>query len=155
MADLALVPTKNRGRLSNAEIASRRKQVFDLRREGLSVTEISERLGWPYATVWQNIHSAIRQMDVTATLEAEVAIDLARLEDIIRIHWPQVKARDLDSTYVVLKALERKAKLLGLDSPKKVDVRVLVAQWAEAQGLEPAIVQDIVSGMLLETRDPT
>jgi hypothetical protein len=55
-------------------------------------------------------------------------------------------AGDLDSFAATLKLMERRAKLLGLDAPKKFDVRAIIVQFAEDNGLDPEETVALVVG---------
>jgi len=51
-------------------------------------------------------------------------IQVQRYEGLIRTHWPLAMKGNKGSGELVLKAMKDENKLLGLDSPQRVDIRV-------------------------------
>lgn len=49
---------------------------------------------------------------------------MTRYEHIIRANWPRAMKGDLGATDRVLKAMKDQNKMLGLDAPQKIDMRV-------------------------------
>lgn len=126
----------------------RRKTVWDMRMAGFTMDEIARKMSIPSGTVKSDIHRELNQIDITRQLESEVIIDLARLERLLRSYWTKAMEGDLDSAIFCMKVLERKSKLLGLDAPKRVDVRQLVVEWAVKEGFDPEDVLPIASQLI-------
>jgi hypothetical protein len=82
----------------------------------------------------------VRDIDVTRYLDTEVKYDLTRIERLIAAYWKRAVAGDLNAAKFVDQMLGRKHKLLGMEAPKKVDIRALVVAWAESRGLPPEAV---------------
>jgi len=57
-------------------------------------------------------------------LRAYQQIQVGRYENIVRVHWPEAMKGSKGATELVLKAMKDENKLLGLDSPQRVDIRV-------------------------------
>jgi hypothetical protein len=63
--------------------------------------------------------------EMNQDLRAYQQIQVSRYEGIIRTHWPAaMTGKDKGATEIVLKAMKDENKLLGLDSPQRVDIRV-------------------------------
>lgn len=123
--------------------------------QGMQQWEIAAVLGVSERTVQNYLSRAIASVDVTAMLEQEVAVDLSRIEALINAYWRSAIGKseeggNLDHAHFVLKALDRKAKLLGLDAPKRVDVYAVIERWAEKEGLDPGAVVEAVGTLLPE-----
>lgn len=146
-------------RASQSEVQRRQKAVWDLKLQGKPVVEIAAITGLSERTVYNHLNRAVTEVDVTAMLEQEVAVDLGRIEALINAFWPSAigKSEDganLDHAHFVLKALDRKAKLLGLDAPKRIDVYGIIEQWAMKEGLDPTAVIEVVGTLLPEPKAP-
>ena len=136
-----------------------RQRVWDLKRTGSSTAQIAEMVGMSERNVRHIVRRTVAEIDVTSWLEDEVAVDLARLEGLLKVWWPyatdvpQDGRPDLEAAFFLLKLLERKSRLLGLDAPKRVDVRALIIQWAEDHGLDPDDVIDATADLLPRPSD--
>jgi hypothetical protein len=132
-----------------------RQRVWNLKKEGSSTSEIAQMVGMSERNVRHIIRRTVAEIDVTSWLENEVAVDLARIEGLLKVWWPYATdvpqngdRPDLEAAFFLVKLLERKARLLGLDAPKRVDVRALIVQWAEDHGLDPDDVIDATADLL-------
>ena len=101
------------------EIAERDSAALKLRREGKGVAEIAAKLGFPSISA---AHGAIRRG--FNTLREEPAednrlLDLARVDFIIEILTPQVKKGNLGAMDRYFRAIDYRAKVLGLYAPAK------------------------------------
>ena len=52
-------------------------------------------------------------------------------------HWEKAIHGDVNSTRTVLTIMDRRAKLLGLDAPQRLDVTGWIREMAEAEGIDP------------------
>ena len=62
-------------------------------------------------------------------------LELARLDVAQRAIWKKVVKGDLAAIDRLLKIMQRRAKLIGLDAPVKLDVRQMVRETAAELGL--------------------
>lgn len=100
----------------------RRRKVFELRCIGMSYPQIATALGCGVTTAWEDVqaelHECIRQNGTN--------IDTIRQMEIERCHavmvamWPKVRAGGEKAATAYLKAMERLARLQGLDTPVKI-----------------------------------
>ena len=111
------VPRPKETKPSRLGQTERQRQAIELRRAGHTFDDIGTALG----ITRQSAHDLVmRALDAfkadTAELVAEHrALDVARMEEIVRILWPRVQEGHLDSVDRVFKAAQRKAALLGMD----------------------------------------
>ena len=102
--------------LSRIERAAR---AFALRKAGLSYRDIGIELGVNHVTVYKDVQASIKQfLDEAREHHTQImAIEAARLDDLQRVMWEQAAMGDRRAIETVLKIMERRAKLLGLDTP--------------------------------------
>jgi len=112
--------SKTSARVTKAE--ELRQAALSLRRGGATFAGIATTLNIPKSTAHKAVSTAI------ATLREEnreLALELMTLEanrlDAMQMGiWPDAVSGDIPSIHAVLKIMERRAKLLGLDAPTKV-----------------------------------
>ncbi|MDH5508833.1 MAG: hypothetical protein OEZ32_00595 [Nitrospinota bacterium] len=101
----------------------RKREAVQLRKEGLTLAKIGQRLGVSAVMVHKYIKSELEAIRAdtheTAIMERDIA--LLRLESIIGISYKKAKEGDWKAASLMLKAMERQAKLLGLDAPTKLE----------------------------------
>jgi hypothetical protein len=71
------------------------------------------------------------------SIEVERAVDVARIERLIRSLWSDATSGRWQAVDRVLKLLERKSALLGLDAPRSIDVTARIREEAERYGVDP------------------
>ncbi len=108
------------------EIALRREKAAQLQQEGNSVRAIAELLGVGRSTVSDDIKAVRTEAKENSIEFRNQWIDLhtERLEEVVRVFYPSMQAGDLQSALILLKVLERQAKLLGLDAPTSTSLNV-------------------------------
>lgn len=124
-------------------IAQRRRLIFQLRAEGRTIQQIATALGLSWSIVQRDSARAVADIDVTKYLDAELTYDLQRIESLISAYWDRAVRGDLNAAKFINEMLARKHKLLGMEAPKRVDIRALIATWAQAKGLGES-VQDVI-----------
>lgn len=127
--------------IKTIETKQRHEQALVLRRAGLSLREVADRLGYKTPSAVQKaIMGALqRPIDEAATalrlLEAErldrlqlnlwgVATNTAKQTVVIKgkdVEVPYPILEQISATRAVLKIMERRARLLGLDAPTKTE----------------------------------
>lgn len=100
----------------------RQQAALELRRSGLSYSEIAHRIGIGKTTAHRLIEDAIREASATINDEAREmkALELSRLDGMLAGLWTDARRGNVQAVDRVLKIMERRAKLLGLDAPVKV-----------------------------------
>lgn len=108
--------------MSNAKSPARTERAaraFALRKAGLSYRDIGAELGVSHVIVYRDVQASIKQfLDEAREHHTQImAIEAARLDDLQRVMWEQAAMGDRRAIETVLKIMERRAKLLGLDTP--------------------------------------
>lgn len=100
----------------------RQQQAVELRRAGRSYREIARQVGIGVASAHRLVAAAIAE--ARTTVQEDVvelrALELSRLDGMLGGLWPEARRGNLGAVDRVLKIMERRAKLLGLDAPAKV-----------------------------------
>lgn len=114
-------------------------QALELRRQGQTFEEIAKRVGYAdraaaHKAVMTALRTALRE-----PAEAVRELELQRLDAVIVAMWPGMTAGDPKSAAVVLRALERRSVMLGLDEPSRsrveIDLRKVSEQVAAEYGM--------------------
>ena len=108
-----------------AKIAAQQIQCYELRLTGMSIDGIAAATGIPRSTVSDRIQSHIK-LQIQPLADELRAIEVARLDRYLekldaQIQEDRAVARN---TEVAVKVAERRAKLLGIDAPEKVEAIV-------------------------------
>ena len=82
-----------------------------------------------------------QRIDAQETATAE---ELARLSAAEEAIWPKIIAGDLLAIDRLLRIMERRAKLLGLDAPKRIDITSRLLDLARHAGLDENDAQEAV-----------
>lgn len=104
-----------------AEAAGRARQALQLRINGATFTAIAETLDVSPSTAHKYVARALADIpraeaDELRTLECQ------RLDALQRAHWEMALAGDAAATDRVIRIIDRRAKLLGLDAPQQVEI---------------------------------
>jgi hypothetical protein len=128
----------------------RQVEALKLRRAGKSFADIAQRLGYAsrsnaYTAVMHALRRTLQEpADEVRRLEIE------RLDGLLSGLWERAAAGHLPSVDRVLAIMDRRAKLLGLDAPTRVDITARLRERAIAEGLDPdevvAAAQRIIRG---------
>lgn len=139
------MPSKSKRQPAERE---RALKALAMRREGLPYRVIAERLDWGDESSAR--YAVARLLDRTEAEEvAEMRyIEGERLDELQRTHWAVALAGDLDAGKMVLKVMERRARLFGLDAPSKVAVEQMTSVEFAEQFVE--LVGRMDSRMLAE-----
>ncbi|MBP2325344.1 Ni,Fe-hydrogenase III large subunit [Kibdelosporangium banguiense] len=97
--------------------AERRARALELRKAGASYEQIAQQCGYSHRGT---AHRAVMQAlaSVADELAADVRdLELTRLDSMLMGLWRAARDGDGSAVDRVLKIMERRAKILGLDSP--------------------------------------
>ncbi len=110
-----------RGRAKTAksavETAEKYAQILELRKQGKSLQQIADELGYAGPS---GVHQALtRAIERTVSEPAEDVrvLELLRLDRLFEKAWKKIEADDLSTADLVLRLMARRAKLLGMDAP--------------------------------------
>lgn len=115
--------------------AERRAYVLQLRKGGATYDAIAQAAidkfgvehlpaGYDCRYVWKDVRRELDRLraEIAESSEAIVTLEEQRLDAMITVLWPQVAKGNQGAVDRVLRIMERRAKLLGLDAPTKADV---------------------------------
>lgn len=112
-----------RQRNTGSRIAAeeRRRIALELRKAGATFEQIGKSLGIRKQSAHELVAKALKEAETkTAETAAQVkALELMRLDDLLKGLWPAASKGNPQSVEKALKVMERRAKLLGLDAPTK------------------------------------
>jgi len=108
----------------------RERRAITLRMAGATYRQIGEELGVSGQAAWGSVDRALRRVAKHTNEDAEKLrrIELRRLEKLHLLVWKEALGKDtkIKARYAAidrcLKIAERRARLMGLDSPQAVDV---------------------------------
>ena len=98
-----------------------RRQAVELRRMGKTYQQIAQLLGMAKSSVHKTVTRALMDLQAEIDRDAQwvLAQELDRLDNLQYGYWIQAIEGDVPSGAQILKIMERRAKLLGLDKPDK------------------------------------
>ena len=103
--------------------AERRQKSLDLRIAGARYRQIGAQLGVSYQTAYRDVQTALGEL---ATLQAGKAehlreLEVERCDKLQMALWPKARSGDEKAARTVIAVMDRRAKLLGLDAPTKLE----------------------------------
>ena len=100
----------------------RTEKAVALRLTGLLLREIGARLGVTRGRVSQMINAYLAEVRGRTLMGAEqlLALELSRIDALLMALWPNRKLPK--SASAILRVLERRHKLLGLDAPNRAEL---------------------------------
>lgn len=131
------MPNHNMTSPKYLEAVERARKALELRKAGYGFQIISEQLGYSDSS---GAYRAVRRALMRTIQEPadEVRkLELERLDKILTALWPAAIAGKWLAIDRVLLIMERRARLLGLDAPTKVDITQRIREVAEEAGLDP------------------
>lgn len=110
------------GQKENA--AERRVNALNLRKSGASFRQIGDQLGVDAATAYRDVQRALADLAKEQRESAEQLrqLELERLDALQIALWVQARQGNQGAVDRVLRIMERRARLLGLDAPTKADI---------------------------------
>ena len=124
------------------EVLEREAQVLRFRRAGLTFDMIAQRLGYSHASGAHKAYINACKRIVYSDVEEVRREEQDRLDIALSAIWPNVLRGDTPSIVAMVRIMERRAKLLGLDMPVRVQQEVTV--WNGDGDLDREI-QDLIS----------
>ncbi len=104
------------------ERRKRDSKVYELRIQGFTFDQIATEVGFNGPSgAWQAYERIKNEMIFESVDEAR-KLELMRLDELQFSLWDRAINGDLPAANCVLKVMDRRAKLLGLDKPEKVEV---------------------------------
>ena len=119
------------------EVRVRELLVLELRLAGASYTQIQSEVGFKGPS---GVHYALKRAMERNTIEGTDqlrALECGRLDKMQAAIWPQVLRGDAEAVRTVIRIMQRRALMMGLDAPIKIDIEARIREDAIAEGLDP------------------
>lgn len=117
------------GHMLDEELLARRTKVMFLRNAGATWQAISKEVSVSIATCRKDYAVVCRDINNEQPADV-VARHRAVIFDIQRANYPAMMRGDKDAAATILRALDREAKLLGLDAPTRILASVSDVEFA-------------------------
>lgn len=124
------------------EVLIKERAVLQLRREGKLWDEIAREVGYASASGAQRAHVRALDRIVYDDVKATRLQEQDRLDMLMQANWAAAMRGHIDSGVFVLRVMERRAKLLGLDMPTRIETTLTV--W-DGTGEFDAELREILS----------
>ena len=113
--------------------AQRAHRAFELRKQGWSYREIAKELGTSHQTIAKDLKKIFdAYLEQSLEMRAyEVSLEQARLDDMWQSVYADFRTGNVKAADQLIKIMERRAKLLGLDTvqtSKQISVSVTPEQ---------------------------
>lgn len=102
------------------------REVFQLRRQGMSMWDIAEQLEISEADVKRGMAAAQKaaaQLLNDGTKVELLSLEVMRLDELQNAYWQAALSGDTRAADIVLKVIDKRTKMLGLDESVTVDAR--------------------------------
>lgn len=124
-----------RGAVERITRIERRIQALHLRRAGVSQRDIAAQLKVSLRTIQRDLEAALADLAAEQRQGAEAlrTLEAERLDALQVAYWPKAMAGDLPAAQLVLRILERRARLFGLDAQPDVALpanTVIILRWS-------------------------
>jgi hypothetical protein len=113
------------------DLILRESEVMTLRRAGNTWDEISRQLGYSSPAATYRIFQKALEKHVVPKIEELRAIETNRLDGLTLALWPKAESGDIRAIEAIVKLMERRARLLGLDAPTKIQAEVINYEGGE------------------------
>lgn len=134
------------------EARERQAQAIQLRIAGANLTQIAQRLGYKNPSgAHQAIMAALRDMLPEQDRADARRLELAKLDRLEMSAWNRAlgDGEDADkAAYTILRCIGQRSKLLGLEAPAAVDVRVREGELVHVE------ILDVLNEQTLEALRP-
>ena len=120
----------------NADTDRKRVEALGMRLAGASYAQIGERLKCTRTSAFRYVQAALRLHTYEAVAEVR-RIEEMRLDRLLMTYWPMAVRGDQKAADYVLRLMERRADLLGLDEPRRMTISIeeQARMVSEANGL--------------------
>ena len=107
------------------QLFEKERQVLAYRQGGATFDQIAQRLGYSNESGARAAFRRAMERIKDDAINSEMReLHRQRLEIALKAIWPQVLQGDFEAIKLMLKILERDAKLYGIDAPIKTEVEV-------------------------------
>lgn len=114
-----------RGKAYDPELIDKERKALELRRAGMSYDEIAVAVGYTRSSgAWNAVQRAMKRTLRESGADEVRDQELDRLDRLQRAVWPRAIQGDLPAVGAVLRIMERRSKMLGLDAPITANIAV-------------------------------
>ena len=100
----------------------RQLKALELRKAGVSYEDIAKALGWAHKNgAWYAVKHAIALVK-REPAQALITLEAERLDKMQQALWAKAIKGDYGAVDRIIKLMERRARLLGLDAPESVEL---------------------------------
>jgi hypothetical protein len=138
--------------LSEVEMRQRESEIVELRTEGFVWREIAQRVNMSTAGVAKAYDRALTRI-IAPSIERHRTTELDRLDILQRVYWQPAINGNLRAADFVLRVIEKRAKLLGLDAPIKIQTEVVTYDGTDLDAEVERFARLIEAGTLRDTTD--
>jgi hypothetical protein len=132
-------------RKDDPDVIDKERQVVELRRAGATYEECARAVGYATAQgAYLAYHRALKRTLLDAGADEMRNVESDRLERLQRAAWPNAMAGETQAINAVIRIMERRARLLGLDAPSKLQVEATVYDTGTIES-EVAKLQRLIS----------
>jgi hypothetical protein len=111
------------GKAPSPEVIDKEILVVSLRRQGLTWDQISDQVGYSSPSSSRDAYLRASRRVIRDDIEDIRNLELDRLDVAMNGIWIGVQSGDTQSIVLMLKIMDRRAKLLALDAPRRLWVR--------------------------------
>jgi hypothetical protein len=108
-----------------AELEAKELKVLDLRRAGFTFQRIAEEVGYATASGAQRALERIMTRNLPQAPEEFRWQELDRLDRMQVALWPRAMKGDDKAINTIVRLMERRARLVGIDAPTKIQAEVV------------------------------
>lgn len=102
------------------EAAEKRRKALSLRAQGKTYQQIADEVGWSNRTLaCRYVQRELKDVPKEEATHLR-QLEMERLDALTNAVWPLAMTGDTRSIETCLKLMERRAKMIGLDSPSKI-----------------------------------
>lgn len=96
-------------------------QALELRKQGASYDQIAHAMNTGKDYAYKLVIRGLKRIDTKMRegLDEMVRLEVERLDAMLRAVWTKAREGDLKAVDRVLRIMQRRADLLGLDAPKR------------------------------------
>jgi hypothetical protein len=111
-------------RKNDPEVIEKERKVLELRLSGITFELIAKQVGFASAGACYNAYKRALVRTLQEPADAVREAEVARLDRLMQGVWIAALRGEVRSVEAVLRIMDRRARLLGLDAPAKAQMEV-------------------------------
>jgi hypothetical protein len=134
---------------NDSDLTPRETDALNLRAAGATYRQVQKALGFASTSgAYDCVQRALLKLKTEASDLARM-LEAVRLDQVIRALWPSIVGTVVDGVHVdppfnematainrFVQVSKRRADMLGLDAPVRIDFETEVREWAREEGLD-------------------